>query len=136
VEAMELLAKRPAVAFWAIVMTFPVHMKRSFGDICREGVSADAHSALLLGGSPGDYACGRDSDFAAGCWSDGAARWELDSRQGVTVSQAFRWDGDSICPNLLEPGGPLFVLRGGISRGPTEKEAETLDGMRRSRGEG
>jgi len=26
VEAMELFGKRPAVAFWAIVMTFPVHM--------------------------------------------------------------------------------------------------------------
>jgi len=128
VEAMELYGKRPGVAIWAIVMTFPVHMNTIIS-------ATFAGKAFLLplgllyywAVVPVITLVGAIPISPQGVGVMEPLAVELTRRQGVTVSQAFALvmaiRFAQIFWNLV---ASLFVLRGGY-HAPTEQEAETLE---------
>lgn len=128
VEAMELFGKRPMVALWAIVMTFPVHMN-TIVSATFAGMAfglplgwlyywAVVPVITLVGAIP-------ISPQGVGVMEPLAV--ELTRRQGVTVSQAFALVmAIRFAQIFWNLSGSLFVLRGGY-HAPTQQEAETLE---------
>lgn len=128
VEAMELYGKRPWVAIWAVIITFPVHITTIIsatfaGKAFLLPLSALYYWAIvpviaLVGAIP-------ISPQGVGVMEPLAV--ELTRRQGVTVSQAFALvmaiRFSQIFWNLV---ASIFVLRGGY-HAVTESEAQELE---------
>jgi uncharacterized protein (TIRG00374 family) len=128
VEAMELYGKRPWVAIWAVIMTFPVHITTIIS-----ATFAGKAFLLLLGALyywaivPVLALVGAIPISPQGVGVMEPLAVELTRRQGVTVSQAFALvmaiRFSQIFWNLL---ASIFVLRGGY-HAVTETEAEELE---------
>ncbi|HSZ58090.1 MAG TPA: lysylphosphatidylglycerol synthase transmembrane domain-containing protein [Tepidisphaeraceae bacterium] len=128
VEAMELYGKRPWVAIWAVIITFPVHITTIIS-----ATFAGKAFLLPLGAMyywvivPVIALVGAIPISPQGVGVMEPLAVELTRRQGVTVSQAFALvmaiRFSQIFWNVL---ASIFVLRGGY-HAVTESEAEELE---------
>lgn len=128
VEAMELYGKRPWVAVWAVIMTFPVHMTTIISaTFAGMAFQLKLHALYYWAIVPVLALVGAIPISPQGVGVMEPLAVELTRRQAVTVSQAFALvmaiRFSAIFWNLV---ASIFVLRGGY-HAVTEKEAEELE---------
>jgi uncharacterized protein (TIRG00374 family) len=128
VEAMELYGKRPWVAAWAVIITFPVHITTIISaTFAGKAFLLPLHALYYWAIVPVIALVGAIPISPQGVGVMEPLAVELTRRQGVTVSQAFALvmaiRFSQIFWNLL---ASIFVLRGGY-HAVTETEAEELE---------